>query len=41
MHNLVAVGLMIFFFFAGIGVMMVGLGIYYWGKSKCEPEKKS
>ena len=34
MHNLVAVGIFIALMFSGLGVMMAGLGIYYWGKGK-------
>jgi hypothetical protein len=34
MHNLVAVGIFLALLFAGIGVLMAGLGIYEWGKGK-------
>ena len=38
MHNLVAVGLFMFLMFAGIAVLMAGLGVYEWGKSKNKKE---
>ena len=34
MHNLVAVGIFLVLLFAGIGLMLAGLGIYYWGTGK-------
>lgn len=34
MHNLVAVGIFLALLFAGLGALMVGLGIYEWGKGK-------
>ena len=32
MHNLVAVGIFLVLFFAGLGLLLAGLGVYYWGK---------
>ena len=34
MHNLVAIGLLLLLIFAGIGIMLAGLGVYYWGKGR-------
>jgi hypothetical protein len=34
MHNLVAVGIFLILVFAGIGILLAGLGIYYWGTGK-------
>jgi|GEM_PF-2717531 len=31
MHNLVAAGLFFLLLFAGLGIMLAGLGVYYWG----------
>ena len=31
MHNLVAAGLFFLLLVAGIGIMLAGLGVYYWG----------
>ena len=32
MHNLVAVGIFLVLLFAGLGLLLAGLGVYYWGK---------
>jgi hypothetical protein len=32
MHNLVAVGIFLALLFAGLGIVLAGLGVYYWGK---------
>lgn len=32
MNNLVAVGIFLVLLFAGIGLLLAGLGVYYWGK---------
>jgi len=37
MHNMVAIGIFFVLLFAGIGIMLAGLGVYYWGKGN---EKK-
>jgi len=34
MHNLVAVGILLLLIFAGLGIMLAGLGVFYWGKGK-------
>ena len=36
MHNLIAVGIFMLLLFAGIGLLLAGLGVYYWGKGKGE-----
>ena len=36
MHNLVALGMFLALLFAGLGVLLAGLGIFYWGKEKSE-----
>ncbi len=36
MHNLVAVGIFLVLLFAGIGLLLAGLGVFYWGKGKSE-----
>ena len=32
MHNLVAVGVFLLLLFGGLGLLLAGLGVYYWGK---------
>lgn len=32
MHNLVTVGIFLVLLFAGLGIILAGLGVYYWGK---------
>ncbi len=34
MHNLVAVGIFLVLLFAGLGLLLAGLGVYYWGKGR-------
>ena len=36
MHNLVAVGIFLALLFAGLGLLLAGLGFFYWGKKKGE-----
>lgn len=36
MHNLVAVGIFLVLLFAGLGLLLAGLGFFYWGKGKSE-----
>jgi len=36
MHNLVAAGIFLALLFAGLGLLMAGLGFYHWGKGKGE-----
>jgi hypothetical protein len=38
MHNLVAVGIFLALLFAGLGIVLAGLGVYYWGKGKSKKE---
>ena len=40
MHNLVAVGLLLLLIFTGIGLMLAGLGVYYWGKREYDENQK-
>jgi len=35
MHNLVAAGIFLVLLFAGIGILLAGLGVFYWGKGNC------
>ena len=32
MYNLVAVGMFLLLLFGGLGLLLAGLGVYYWGK---------
>ena len=36
MHNLVAAGIFFVLLFAGLGILLAGLGIFYWGKGRGE-----
>lgn len=40
MHNLVAVGIFLALLFAGIGMMMAGIGFYEWAKAKGKEESE-
>jgi hypothetical protein len=39
MHNLVAVGIFLALLFAGLGFLMAGLGIFYWGQRNSKKGK--
>jgi hypothetical protein len=34
MHNLVTVGVFLILLFGGLGLLLAGLGVYYWGKGR-------
>ncbi len=40
MHNLVAAGLFMLLLLGGLGLLMAGIGIYYWGKRESKKDQK-